>query len=606
MIPLSSRGLPCFFLLLILSFVLLSLLTEVVSASEEDMAARKRVSRRGREPQNNEENEIQRRRNRKKGGGGGRRKVSLAEMQQVVAQALEEQLQPLNTALRLVRLDTFTENVYRQLGTLEHIQSKLLTEYGELRAAVGEVGRNTADLGKQVAALEVRLAGLDRTLPHRRDRQMSQDNLVLDALDSEDYPQAAMPHDLNQVTDAVREAVTSINNRLQATERRFKEDLATLENRTTEALKKSHSDLDRRMAIAGLDSVLILNTLDKLTNRTCPLQSSARRSAPALQEPRGDATTPARSRPQRTNVEEGTTQDELAYFPAEEEDNDEGGESQVPNTGSSSERVRTWLIRESGRPVTEVQTLNLGMVTRLASEIARQMAEEEGEGDQPRDCAAVAAAGETTSGVYTIFPASCTARFSVQVWCELEEGGAAWTVLQRRGSKTSETPHPVVDFFRDWAEYKWGFGDLEGEYWLGLEYIYQLTQSGDYELRVDLQDWANETRWAKYKHFALASENHNYTLTLGDYEGTAGNSLKYHQGAPFSTRDRDNDFNPRGHCARTFHGAWWFTACHESHLNGRYHHGRHKSYGDGINWMAFRGHNYSLKFSRMMIRRTNI
>ncbi|XP_042228963.1 fibrinogen C domain-containing protein 1-like [Homarus americanus] len=604
MITLGSRGLPCFFLLLVISCFFLPLLAEV-TGPEEELVARRRAGRRGREQQNKEENEVQRRRNRKK-GGGGRKKVSLAELQQVVAEALEERLQPLDTALRLIRLDTFADNIHRQLGTLEHIQSKLLTEFGELRASVGEVSRNTVELAKQVATVDARLSSLDRSFPHRRDQQLPQDNLVPEPLDSEDYPQAAVPHDLTQVTDAVREAVSSINNRLQATERRFKEDLATLENRTTEALKKSHSDLDRRMAIAGLDSVLILNTLDKLANKTCSAQAMERRGGTQNHPGREDASLPAtRSRTQRTHLEGSATQDELAYFPAEEEEGEDEG-NEVPSSGSSGERVRTWLIRESGRPVTEVQTLNLGMVTRLASEIARQMAEEEADSDQPKDCAAVAAAGETTSGVYTIFPASCTARFSVQVWCELEEDGSAWTVLQRRGSKTTETPHPVVDFFRDWAEYKWGFGNLEGEYWLGLEYIHQLTQSGDYVLRVDLQDWSNETRWAKYKHFALSNEDHNYTLTLGDYEGSAGNSLKYHQGAPFSTRDRDNDFNPRGHCARTFHGAWWFTACHESHLNGRYHHGRHKSYGDGINWMAFRGHNYSLKFSRMMIRRTNI
>ncbi|XP_069166868.1 fibrinogen C domain-containing protein 1-B [Procambarus clarkii] len=602
MVALGSRGLPCFFLLLVISCFFLPLLAEVAGPEEEDMT-RRRTGRR-------EENEVQRRRNRKKGttggGGGGRRKVSLAELQQVVNQALEVQLQPLDTALRLVRLDTFTDNIHRQLGTLEHIQSKLLTEYGELRAAVGDISRNTMELVKQVASLDTRLAALDRSLPHRSDHRPTQDNMAPDLQDSEDYPQAAVHQDLSQVTDAVRDAVSSINNRLQSTERRFKEDLATLENRTTEALKKSHLDLDRRMAIAGLDSVLILNTLDKLANKSCPLQGSERRAATSSlpQESRSDALVP-RSRPQRTNMEETAAQDELAYFPAEEEA--EATENQVASSGGSSrERVKTWLIGESGRPVTEVQTLNLGVVSRLASEIARQMAEEDGGSDQPRDCAAVAAAGETTSGVYTIFPASCTARFSVQVWCELEESGTGWTVVQRRGSMTSDTPHPVVDFFRDWAEYKWGFGNLEGEYWLGLEYIHQLTQSGDYELRVDLQDWGNETRWAKYKHFALANEDHNYTLALGDYEGTAGNSLKYHQGASFSSRDRDNDLNPRGHCARTFHGAWWFTACHESHLNGRYHHGRHKSYGDGINWMAFRGHNYSLKFSRMMIRRTNI
>ncbi|KAA0186187.1 hypothetical protein HAZT_HAZT010127 [Hyalella azteca] len=56
------------------------------------------------------------------------------------------------------------------------------------------------------------------------------------------------------------------------------------------------------------------------------------------------------------------------------------------------------------------------------------------------------------------------------------------------------------------------------------------------------------------------------------------------------------------HCARTFHGAWWFTACHESHLNGRYHRYPHRISGDGINWMTFKGLGYSHKFTLMMVR----
>ncbi|KAF2362700.1 Fibrinogen alpha/beta/gamma chain C-terminal globular domain [Trinorchestia longiramus] len=184
------------------------------------------------------------------------------------------------------------------------------------------------------------------------------------------------------------------------------------------------------------------------------------------------------------------------------------------------------------------------------------------------------------------------------VWCDLETDGGGWTVLQRRGSPSSGRD----DFFKDWTDYKWGFGELQSDFWIGNEHIHQLTSSGDYELRIDLTDWSDEERWAVYQHFHLSDELNNYTLHIGDYQGSAGNSLKYHHGAPFSTRDRDNDINPMSHCARTFHGAWWFTACHESHLNGRYHRSPHRTYGDGINWMTFRGLNYSHKTSRMMVR----
>ena len=59
-------------------------------------------------------------------------------------------------------------------------------------------------------------------------------------------------------------------------------------------------------------------------------------------------------------------------------------------------------------------------------------------------------------------------------------------------------------------------------YFVGNEYIHQITQSGDYDLRVELMDWSNETRWAQFKHFHLEDEMHNYTLQIGDYSGNAG------------------------------------------------------------------------------------
>jgi len=40
------------------------------------------------------------------------------------------------------------------------------------------------------------------------------------------------------------------------------------------------------------------------------------------------------------------------------------------------------------------------------------------------------------------------------------------------------------DFFnRSWAEFKAGFSDSKGNYWLGNDLLYELTQSGRYKLR---------------------------------------------------------------------------------------------------------------------------
>ena len=76
-----------------------------------------------------------------------------------------------------------------------------------------------------------------------------------------------------------------------------------------------------------------------------------------------------------------------------------------------------------------------------------------------------------------------------------------------------------VDFYRDWAEYKSGFGNLNGEFWLGLHKIYCLTNSERYQLRVHLEDIEGKTAYAEYDMFAVTSERTKYQLSLGTYSG---------------------------------------------------------------------------------------
>ena len=76
-----------------------------------------------------------------------------------------------------------------------------------------------------------------------------------------------------------------------------------------------------------------------------------------------------------------------------------------------------------------------------------------------------------------------------------------------------------VNFFRDWAEYKRGFGPLTGEFWLGLDKIHRLTNNGSYKLRVDLEDFHEKSYYAEYDSFKVASEEEKYKLSLGNYSG---------------------------------------------------------------------------------------
>jgi len=83
-----------------------------------------------------------------------------------------------------------------------------------------------------------------------------------------------------------------------------------------------------------------------------------------------------------------------------------------------------------------------------------------------------------------------------------------------------------------------------------------------------------------------------------------GDSLSYHLGMRFTTKDKDNDMYDFGwyNCARKEHGAWWYKTCGRSNLNGRYIRGGHTEDEGGIFWETARGMYYSMKSVVMKIK----
>ena len=180
----------------------------------------------------------------------------------------------------------------------------------------------------------------------------------------------------------------------------------------------------------------------------------------------------------------------------------------------------------------------------------------------------------------------------------METDGGGWTVFQRRQDGS-------VDFYRNWTDYENGFGNLTGEFWLGLSKINHLTKEKSNTLRVDLGDFDGNTSYAQYTTFSVGDSTTEYTLTVGGYSGTAGDSMIVeHNGIMFSTSDNDND-NNSGNCAQYFRGGWWFNSCCRSYLNGLYYHNPVISLANGITWGTWKGGYYSLKFTEMKTRRNN-
>ena len=195
------------------------------------------------------------------------------------------------------------------------------------------------------------------------------------------------------------------------------------------------------------------------------------------------------------------------------------------------------------------------------------------------------------SGIYDVFLPNATR--TMRVYCDMDTDGGGWTVFQRRQDGS-------IDFYRNWNDYKRGFGNVGVEFWLGLDYIHwllSLSESGN-ELRVDLGDGQGNRAHATFSTFSVGDENTEYVLGVSGHGGNAGESysLDYHNGMKFTTKEQDNDLWSGGNCAISRHGAWWYKNCNYSNLNGGYY----LTAAPGLRWDGWKDE--TLKFSEMKFR----
>ncbi|XP_048760523.1 ficolin-2-like [Ostrea edulis] len=182
------------------------------------------------------------------------------------------------------------------------------------------------------------------------------------------------------------------------------------------------------------------------------------------------------------------------------------------------------------------------------------------------------------------------------VFCDMTTDKGGWTVIQQRINGATE-------FYRNWSEYKKGFGSPIEDHWLGLELMHTLTTKKTYELRVDVQRFNGDQAYATYSTFSVASEVTKYRLNVSGYTGTAGDSMTYSDGMKFSTKDQDND-DDSGQCATYWKSAWWFKSCFYTNPNGQYTDSEKRDWKYVV-WYHWKKENFSLKSIKMMIRPKN-
>jgi hypothetical protein len=181
----------------------------------------------------------------------------------------------------------------------------------------------------------------------------------------------------------------------------------------------------------------------------------------------------------------------------------------------------------------------------------------------------------------------------------MKTNGGGWTVIQRRSNG-------LTDFFLGWQDYKTGFGNPSGEFWLGNEKIHRLTSNGQNTLHIELEAWNGDTSYANYTSFSVANEVDSYRMNVSGYQGTAGDCLSnassqdlISNGMQFSARDMDNDLSSDS-CANSKHGGWWFKNCSAANLNGKY--SGNVIDAQGLVWYSVGNEYRSLKKSQMKVK----
>nr|BAN92390.1 self-incompatibility-linked fibrinogen-like protein-A [Ciona intestinalis] len=192
------------------------------------------------------------------------------------------------------------------------------------------------------------------------------------------------------------------------------------------------------------------------------------------------------------------------------------------------------------------------------------------------DCNEIYKMGHANSDVYQLW-VNQLYRFTF-VYCDMDvravRNQTGWITIQRR-------INGEINFDRGWKDYVDGFGNVRGEYWIGLEHIHALSNQNTTtnwfgafvtlpRMRIDFEDQDGVTAYAEYELFKVAGANKKYRLIAVHLD----KATAIPAGVPtpistywFSTYDNNNAYS---NCPQTYHGGWWFLACGESNLNGPY------------------------------------
>lgn len=126
----------------------------------------------------------------------------------------------------------------------------------------------------------------------------------------------------------------------------------------------------------------------------------------------------------------------------------------------------------------------------------------------PKSCLELKKNWINCDGVYVIMTVSNSIR---QVYCDMTNNNGGWTVIMRRGKIGQYS----LSFNTKFDYYRAGFGDIHaGEFWIGLDSLYQMTKSKRHLLQVDLLDIEDNFISLVYNGFQIGPLESGFTFNV--------------------------------------------------------------------------------------------
>ena len=128
-----------------------------------------------------------------------------------------------------------------------------------------------------------------------------------------------------------------------------------------------------------------------------------------------------------------------------------------------------------------------------------------------KSCNEVRKHGRSESGYYSLHLGRPRV---AKVYCDLSSSDGPWTVIQRRIYSTPPTDYAS----KTWENYRDGFGESEANFWLGNNYIHELTKIPQ-RLKITLHTADFNIYEAIYEDFTIGDEASKFVLSFGAYSG---------------------------------------------------------------------------------------